>query len=399
MNIDKRLIARGGIAAIALATAVVSGKASLALSLAERRPADALQFDSRQPTALALSAYAAVSAGATAQAKPSAPEFVRAERDALQALSIDPTNVTAVADIALVREVQGRRKEAVALMRYAQRLSRRNLVTQLWWIEYLSASGDVAGTLEHYDIALRTSSLAPSMLFPILVSASADPQIAAPLARLVAQRPVWAEQFVQHLAQSSPDPVSVGQFLERMAALGAPAAARSLVTIVDRLVQIGRGDAAWALFARYRPDAARNQIRDPDFSASPAEPTAFDWQLSQEGLSISVDPSGLRIDVAPGGGGVAARQLIKLPPGRRTLRLDYTASDSSGAKGAEPVLTVRCSGTGPSLGTTAATGSKPDALTLEVPASCPFQLLEVALQAADSPGGASVVVRAIRLVD
>ncbi|UZK65048.1 tetratricopeptide repeat protein [Sphingomonas sp. M1-B02] len=394
MRFERSLVARGGIALAALAAAIVAGPASLSLAWAQKRPAEALRLDPRQPAALALSAYSALSDSAT---KASSPATKRAERDALKALSSDPTNVTAISSLALVRELDGHPRAAAGLMRYAERLSRRDLITQLWWIEYLSRQGDIPGTLKHYDVALRTSNRAPSILFPILVTASADPEIGSPLAALVAQRPVWAEQFVQQLAQSSPDPAPAAHLLGRMASLGAPASDRALVTVIDRLIQVGRGEAAWALYARYRPEAAQSRIRDEDFSAAPSEPTAFDWQLSQEGLSASADRTGLRIDASPGGGGVAARQLLRLV-GVQRLRLEYT-SDNAGSGAAIPTLTLRCVATGASISPTGGGSSSPETLVFAIPRSCPLQILEVVLQAADSPGGASALVRSVRLVD
>lgn len=397
MNFGKGLAARLAMAAAAVAAAIVVGKASLALAWAERRTVEALRLDSRQPDALARAAYTVLSNGALRPDAASAPEMRRAEQNALKALAIDPTNVRAVSDIALLRDLQGRREAATGLMRYAERLSRRDLITQLWWIEYMSAQGDVAETLRHFDVALRTSSSAPSILFPILVTASIDPEIAAPLSRLVARRPAWADQFVQQLAQSSPDPAAAASFLGRMASLDAPASGRALATVVDRLIEGGRPDVAFALFSRYRPEAARQPIRNGDFSDTPAEPTAFDWGFPQEGVSASIDRDGLHVDAAAGGG-VAARQLVRLQPGRRLLRLSYQASEDVGAGGAEPVLSMRCAGSGLAIAAQPATNAGSRTLAFDIPSSCPLQILEIAVRGGDGLGSAGATIRELQLV-
>src|SRR3546814_1290750 len=71
---------------------------------------------------------------------------------------------------------RGDQAKGERLLAYSQKLSRRDLRTQLMAIELAVAQGDISGALRHYDIALRTKKNAPELLFPVLTSALPDPR-------------------------------------------------------------------------------------------------------------------------------------------------------------------------------------------------------------------------------
>ena len=123
----------------------------------------------------------------------------------------DPTALPAIAVLGLRSQTTGDETKARQLFAYSQFLSRRDLQTQLWMVEDAVNRGDISGALRHYDIALRTSKLAPNLMFPVLASAMQDPSIRAELITTLAKRPAWEADFVAYVAKNAANPHIVAQ--------------------------------------------------------------------------------------------------------------------------------------------------------------------------------------------
>lgn len=108
------------------------------------------------------------------------------------------------------------------LFLHSERLSRRNLITQLWAIEDAVARDDVAGALRHYDIALRTAPRMAEVLFPVLKSASTDPAIRTGLIRTLSGKPLWAGDFIDYVSDNSADPQATVSLLRGLQQAGVP---------------------------------------------------------------------------------------------------------------------------------------------------------------------------------
>ncbi|WP_147417655.1 hypothetical protein [Sphingomonas cavernae] len=113
-------------------------------------------------------------------------------------INAEPINPVAVRLLGLVEEARNDRL-ALARMRLAERLSRRELTTQLWLMERATQSNDLDGALRHYDTALRTGPASHAILFPILARALDDDQIRAHLAVRLRRNPPWLALFVEHV--------------------------------------------------------------------------------------------------------------------------------------------------------------------------------------------------------
>ncbi|QDM41015.1 hypothetical protein [Altererythrobacter sp. TH136] len=381
------LVLKSALVCGALAAAFVAGKESLALALADTQPQLALRLNPNQSDALSAAAHAAVSGAPSANLQ-------LAGRQAAKALQIDPTNSRAAANVAVLRQLDGSETDAVEAMRYAQRLSRRNLAAQLWWIEYSAEQGDVERTLTHYDTAMRTARSAPSLLFPVLVTAVGNPIVSRRLAEVLAQRPSWAEQFVQQLAQSGRDLDAVHGLLSAMAASGAPVADPALRTALQRLVDDARYREALSLFAAYRPERAAAPVRNPTFRPISQGATIFDWQTGEGAEAAVLSPDGLLIEASSGTAKPAASQLVALPVGQHRFGLAYSALSDEGA--AEPALSAHCASDGSLLGRSARTAEGQVRLEFSVPAGCVLQRLEIALPEADLDPSAGLLVTSIR---
>jgi tetratricopeptide (TPR) repeat protein len=276
-------------------------------------PSRALRFYAFHGDALANQAFNVMQART--------PDSVaRAEQLARRAFDRDPTSVAAVRTLSLIQDVRGNRDRAYRGLRYALTLNRRDLLTHLWLIENYVQLEDTAGALRHYDMALRTSTAAHTILMPILIQASSDPGVREPLTKILATRPIWRPTFIREIiANASPVDAAV-DLQRRLGSVGAPFSAQEDKDLAARLVTEERFDVAAQLLKRNADSApvidGRFDFRQPS--------GIFSWTLQANyslGASSDVSASGgedhvLSIFSAPGEGGEVARQLLILKPGR-----------------------------------------------------------------------------------
>lgn len=374
-----------GVAVVAaLGTGVLAARNSLGLSLARTNPALASRIDPSNGAALGGAALARLQSDTSKQGRA---ETVRIARAALRR---DPTAASALSVIGLLAPT---RVEAVRAIRQSEALTRRSLPTQLWLIEDSVARGDITGALHHYDVALRTSRVAPSFLFPVLVGAVSDPGILPALADTLARRPAWGGLFLQHLAQSGQDLPPIVRLFSLLQRRGVETGVAATGTVYARLLERNRFDLAWTLYQSRHPRASRAGLRNGLFTDVPANPTPFDWQLSDTTAvtaRIETDATGgqLVFSGASGEGGEAARQLLLLAPGRHRVRA--VVSDLQAPDDARPYLRLSCATGGAELSRQllpdADTRGRAAALDVTVPADCPAQWLSVVVQAPTSLG-------------
>lgn len=324
--------------------------------------------------------------------QPTAKDQTTPVRLARAALRREPTAISAIVTLGLAAQSLGKTVSAQRWFDYAEMLSRRDSQTQLWMIEDAVARGDIAATLRHYDIALRvTPSLAP-VLYPILVSASADPQIRAALAKTLAHRPAWSDGFANFLAASAADPRTPAELFVtlRQARVTIPDPAR--IGTINALVARGHIDDAWRYYAIDHPHADRRRSRDPHFTADLA-PTVFDWVPANEvGISSVIQQGsegGIFDFSAPASvGGVLLRQAQILPPG--TYRLSGHSDDINQLESARPYWQLTCAD-GRELGRVAMPNSSQDngafTGTFRVSADCQVQTLSLVARPSDAISG------------
>ncbi|UVI40847.1 hypothetical protein [Qipengyuania spongiae] len=365
-----------------MAIGLFAGSQGFAFVIADRQPQLALQINSKQPQALANVAANSLSTNEGGDRS----EIAR--RQVEEVIKLDPMQVRALVASALLQQAQNP-DSARSLMAHAQSLSRRNLSVQLWWIEYWAARGDVARTLQHYDIAMRTGSSAPGILYPILVSASTDPVVAAELARVLAGNPNWGDQLVQQIAQSSTNLSGVANLFVAMSETGAPISNAALSTATARMVEADSLPDAWRAYRASRPKQADQPVRNTAFVSENSSPTMFDWQPQSGSPSASIGNGTMHLAAAAGVSGVAARQITTLSPGIWQVEFRHDGRDL----GDLPYLTATCVGSGAVLGRSQSAGQSVERLTFTVPKGCVFQDLAFTLPISDRPGGASANVR------
>lgn len=336
---------------------------------------------------------------------PEASEADRAQAVALahDAVRNDPMAVEAVAILAADAFIQGKQAEAERLLAYSQKLSRRELRTQLMAIELAVARNDISGALQHYDIALRTKRNAPEILFPILTAALPDPMIRKELVKTLSGKPKWGAAFINQAAAKTSDAATISAFFRELQAarLSVPDAASQVA--INRLLTAKLFDDAWSYYAAVRPGSDRRQSRDPNFSLSLETPSGFDWiATNNSAVSTAIFPDAQNglfdFSVSMGNGGRLLQQLQMLPPG------DYIIEgESSGIEQpsrSRPYWVLHCQGGGEIARVDLPNSSESGGRFrghLSVPANCPAQMLALVARSSDDISGVSGQINRVKI--
>lgn len=317
----------------------------------------------------------------------------RAAQIARAALHNDATAVEAVATLGLDALIRGDEAEAKRLYTYSQVLSRRDLRTQLWAIEDAVARGDIPGALKHYDIALRTKTTAPDLLFPVLTGAIGDPQVRTGLVTMLKAEPLWGDSFIHYAAANSSELGPTAEFFSSLLRAGYEIPASAHSSLINSFVRDEAFEEAWTYYSVVRSGVDRRQSRDPDFKASQQTPLPFDWLVdSSPGVSSVIQPSAkggvFDFAVSPSVSGRLLHQLQMLPAGEYILEGRSVGIEQP--PGSRPYWTLSCRG-GRELGRlempNSTVGGGQFSGRFTVPEGCPVQVLELTARSSNDVMG------------
>lgn len=312
-----------------------------------------------------------------------------------RAVIADPADAASLSLLGAARFADGDGAGAAAAFRVAGTLGWRDQPTQLYWLAAALQAGDHAVATERLDALLRQAPGYPQAGALLGVLAATPPGRAA-LARRLADRPGWFHVFLGGFDGATP-----AQLVDRAAVLEQPALARAKVSCTEI------GSLAGALYGQHRAIEARRLWRghcggrdalllDGGFDAARLNETSpFAWQFMGEGgLDLRLEPGASGSGRTNGGQAlvassswpqrlIVATQALQLSPGR--YRLGWTARDATGATSARIAARVTCKrGEGAWLDATAGADGIRTALVV-VPAGCPLQWLELALDPGSGP--------------
>jgi hypothetical protein len=202
----------------------------------------------------------------------------------------------------------------------ADRLSRRDRLVHLWFLEYYSRTGDVVAALQQYDRLLSIEPATSQLLFPVLTKALTIPEIRTGVAGYAQQGRPWVRPFVEAALATAEDPRPLAEMLR----LADPTARNPVLRPPTRLLV-----AQLVIKERYAEarDVARRLLgRDAalveELSFSPvtvstAAPPLLWTPTENEGLVTQSEEAGsVRVDVAPGASGMAFYRVLSPAPGR-----------------------------------------------------------------------------------
>lgn len=318
--------------------------------------------------------------------------LAKADALAAKALRRDPTATLAIVARGVIADRRGDHPTARRWFRYADRLSKRDLVTQLWFIEDRVQAGDVPGALARYDLALRATPASSSLLFPIMTQAVSTAEVSRDLNALLRTQPAWGSGFVNYLISTSKDPEAIVRTTAGVINRDPVNGRDQLAALVARLVSEGRYDLAWRAYRAFgRGRGSTAIVRDGTFSDTESV-SAFEWAYP-DALSLSPEhgeeggKSVLYVPINPDRDGEAARQLVKLGDG--AWRLSARVSASVQPLVDAPRLRVRCADTNgemlvdiPFPRSSAASILAADFV---VPATCGYAWLSIAVRQPTEP--------------
>ncbi len=337
-------------------------------------------------------------------AKLSGPEGAAADRPrsdqlAVAALRQDALNVPAAAALGFNAQMRGDTATAHRAFTYAEALSRRDPLTQLWKIEDAVAHNDVDGALRHYDIALRVKPEMSGALFPVLAAASVQAPVQTQLVRLLATNPPWRDGFIGFVAARGTDPLAVAMLFRRLDGVGVATPEAAKATLVAGLFASGKVDQAWTYYTTMHPGASRDRSRSVNFAGQSDTPTPFDWvEVGDGGITGTMAKGGFDFSAPASIGGPMLQQIQLLPPG--TYRLQGRSTDIDQPDDALPYWTLTCQN-GRELGRVIISrsnqGSTGFAGMFQVPAGCPVQTLALIARPSDSISGLSGRIEQVEL--
>ena len=328
-------------------------------------------------------------------------DFGAAEVLAKRAIQRDPTSVRAIRVLAFVAESQGKTRQSQALFSYANWLTRRDLPTRLYFIEKAVANEDIPAALQHFDIALKTSSSSFPILMPILANAVREPELRPYMARLFATDPIWLPRFLGEAISVTQHPV---EFAETLVLARKSAAVRDASVIhgmLERLWQNNHFLEAEKFFVGMGLDGQEvgALVRDGTFEEK-NEFFPFQWSIlfeAEVGAEQQVD-GGLSYYANSGQGGEVARQLLTLPPGRYSLVTE--ANNPSTDKLAGPRWILRCAQNQPTrfaeiVIPAGSSGLQSVSATFTIPQTCQAQWLLLELRLTNEPAGLTGHVKSV----
>lgn len=244
--------------------------------------------------------------------------------DAVRSLIDTPLSRSSLRIIGMDAAERGEKGAARSAMILSHRLSRRDPWTEIWLLEQAAREEDFEGILTHYNAALAVNpELAPA-LNPILVKATAYPEVRLPLKKYLRANASWTPGYLAAASENAD--------LDDLADLVLPVSHHlrddpftpAISTIVYRLAGDGRwdeamrlADATWSDF-----DAAEFARFAPGLASSDLRLGALAWSFGGErGVSAALtEDGGIDVSLSPLARGTIASRDVRIPgPGRYTL--------------------------------------------------------------------------------
>lgn len=359
-----------------------------------KAPDRALAFVPSEGNALANKADIALLSGKKIPAKVLA-------NTARASLRSAPLNPKAVRLLAISAAMNGDEDRASKLVHKAAALTRRDALTHVFLIEEAARRDDLKTALVHYDLALRTSSIAPQILFPRLLKAIELPEVRTALRPYMRGGEQWTTDFVNFSKDQGKDLTALVDLMLETGGSPDPATARALRANVVSALNDRQQYTQIARLLRPAPGGTAAltgvglETLDQTKGLGPAG-----WQLlndAEVGASGQVDAKAatMTIYANPETSRPVARKLLLLSPGR--YRFSFRLAPLDRGEGGAIGWHLRC--IQPKVSTlwrldgVMASGSA----EWNVGQGCPVQLLEIVATGGRGQTGMEAVLSDVAL--
>lgn len=263
--------------------------------------------------------------------------LAKVEAMAKQSLRGGALNPVAIRLLGYVADARGDTKKARDLMLLSQKVSRRDLGTQLWLIEDAVARNDKRAALNHYDIAMRATPSSFPILFPTLTGALGDPDVRIALAPIVRQAPVWLPAYLGDAINGIENPANLADVLVKAGRLPDEENYRNISNaLLGQLAAKNKFPAfrQYYLSLKGGSKAAFQSASLTEATVNLAHPAAG-WQAVENvgvgGVFSQPDAKGrffLAAFAGSGQRGEVMRKLLFLEPGSYRFQAQYAALDA-----------------------------------------------------------------------
>jgi hypothetical protein len=323
----------------------------------------------------------------------------------LRELALNPR---ALRQMGLAFDVESKPVLAQELMSLANRLTRRDVGTELWQIESAAAAGDVQRALKHYNFALLTNpDSAKTALFPSLATALDDSEIRSALVPYFRSNPAWLMDFMSYAISPGGKAEPLAQTIIGSAPLHDTNEVKAIQAwLIALLVNQHRFELAKQLFLI--PGKRSPELLESAGLTNVADNARYapiGWKLETgTGVGASVAQDGqtdaMTLYAAPGANGVAAQKLLYLPSGNYSL--SYTLNPIDFNTDGNANLTLTCPSTPSNRPLVKNALNKSSVSTrlrteLVVDSACPVQLLTLALAGGNGDGQLNITIHGISI--
>lgn len=242
---------------------------------------------------------------------------------------------SAYAVLAQVARFRGQPGRSARLLAYGDRLSRRNLATQILFAEIGGRTGDLEGMLDHLHTVFQVSPEGRVRAVPPIAAATADPRSIVPIAQLLRRDTDWRLPLINSIIARSPSLDNVVKLIGEVERQSGQLPDEQRRLLIDRLIRRKRFELAEPIFRSGRGRDGNPAVLRLDFDGS-ARGATYGWHL------VQTDATEAAIVPRAGKGGALhfglfgerrvefARYLLFLPPGAYSLEASVEVSDRSG---------------------------------------------------------------------
>lgn len=273
--------------------------------------------------------------------KPGGPVFSAYDafitRDALRRA---PTNRTLLRTIGVIFDLKGESAQAYSAMALADKLTRRDQVTQLWLAEYSRRAGYSREALKHYHAAMAVHPELEPIVFPAMVSLLGDQKFGKELVKYIEFNYPWAPRFVTFAVTRAPDTI-LPILLAGATPANRKAYADQFAELIGHQALASDREQIGIMIERFYTAKLKDSLTSGGWVTQVAGETIdlgrLSWSFTDRpGLNSFVDEDGrLVLDMGATAGGLVAQRDVILGD-RRSISIRHqidTADGGFGAKG------------------------------------------------------------------
>ena len=251
----------------------------------------------------------------TLDEKPVREKLVVLTRKSVQDSSL---NAGVIRNYALAKMYDGNQLDTAAVLNVAQRVSRRDLGTQLQLATSAANGNDLDKALRHYSIALSTHVASHELIFPVLLQAIGSKLIDTSFRDVISTKPLWANEFISFVLAQGNGAEDLARVLRR--STGVPAGPNKAMLekrIVQALVNDGAADEVRAFYLSLAGAdetlLVSTSVSTNDFVID-MPPVSWTMTRTSEILTEFVtNRQALRTEIAARMSGVVAQKMIFFP--------------------------------------------------------------------------------------